>query len=377
MLERLSINLTHLCNLDCAYCYALGGDYGGYSGDARVAEVEARITDVALLNPNIKSVQFFGGEPLLRFDLVDGFTAHIDKLVHEGAIAAPPRYSVVTNLTLLDDARIEIMKRHDMSVVVSLDGPPEVNDATRPYKGGRVSTARVLENLAKLRDHGITFDIECTFSKLHWAKGYSALSTFLYIAELGPSLVKMTNVTHPDPEIGFNTREDIARVLDENLTLLDYALEALTEKGRLVPLGFLTELINALQARADATPQSGGCGGGGGSYCNAGTGNIAISADAKIYPCHMFTANRAFEMEIAGGAVTRQPKMASKRDHAACTSCWASSWCVACPGAMEFRRPGHSGPSAIHCGLMRGGLEHVFAALADQDASAPRLTVSG
>jgi uncharacterized protein len=86
MLERLSVNLTHLCNLDCTYCYAPGGDYGGYSGDARIEEVEKRILDVALLNPNIKSVQFFGGEPLLRFDLVDRFTSQIEKLVRDGVI---------------------------------------------------------------------------------------------------------------------------------------------------------------------------------------------------------------------------------------------------------------------------------------------------
>jgi len=264
------------------------------------------------------------------------------------------------------------MKKHDMSVVVSLHGPAEVNDATRPYKGGRVSTDRVLRNLESLRENGIVFDIECTFSKIHWDKGFSALKTFLYLADLGPCLVKMTNVTHPNPEIGFNSSSDISRVLKENLELLDYALDALVTEARLVPLGFLTELIGALKSTSEELSSGGGCGASGGHYCNAGFGNIAISSDAKVYPCHMFTANSAFEMEIVDGQIARQPKMASKHDHEECMSCWASKWCVACPGAMEFRRPGQSGPSAVHCGLMRGGLKQVFAALSADSTVFPQ-----
>jgi uncharacterized protein len=142
---RLTLNLTHACNMACTYCYAgeksasaMGAETGRAAIDLALAAL-ARRSDPALL------IAFFGGEPLIAWGrLVD---------LAEYAVSAAPRagatvrFQVTTNGTLLTPERLEILAGLGAEVAISVDGVPAAHDAARPMAGGRPSAARVWEAL--------------------------------------------------------------------------------------------------------------------------------------------------------------------------------------------------------------------------------------
>ncbi len=141
---------THDCNLRCRYCYA-----GRKYRHAMTRDIARRAMDIALAEARRTrsgaDISFFGGEPLLEWDLLQWCVGYF--LDHAGGLVLPPRFGITTNMTLLSEPKLQWLADHDFLIGLSLDGSPAMHDVNRRFASGEGSHAATLPALAWLNAH--------------------------------------------------------------------------------------------------------------------------------------------------------------------------------------------------------------------------------
>jgi uncharacterized protein len=132
------------------------------------------------------NLTFHGGEPMLmsprQFDRLVGMA--VEKLKDRVSLG------MQTNGTLVTDEWIEVLKRHNLRVGVSLDGPPKIHDLSRFDHAGRGSYSQTVQGLQKLQEKGV---FSCVLTVIN--PGQSGLEIYRHIRSLG---VKNMNFLLPD-----------------------------------------------------------------------------------------------------------------------------------------------------------------------------------
>lgn len=150
---RLTLNLTHQCNLACTYCYA-----GKKYEHAMTEETGRRAIEAALAETTGRlDLLFFGGEPLLAWDRLCRLAEYAAEAARARRILL--RLGVTTNGTLLDEAKARVLDGRGFHVGISIDGGPAAQDATRPFAGGQSSFTKVRRALDVAREHLRSFEV--------------------------------------------------------------------------------------------------------------------------------------------------------------------------------------------------------------------------
>ena len=199
----LYLLLAQDCNLGCVYC--LNGEATYHRSDApRMSrEVALRAVEMCLerLRPGgMLQVVLFGGEPLLNWSLAktlmeevetDVLPSHPDRSVH---------FHLTSNLAETPPDLLTRIERHKMTVLCDVDGPPEVHDATRPFRDGRGSCARISANVRRLADAGIPVALRATITSRNVDR---MLDIALYHREIGGSSTAMVavNAVNSDEQV--------------------------------------------------------------------------------------------------------------------------------------------------------------------------------
>ncbi len=139
---RITLVLTHQCNLACGYCYA-GEKFNRRMPD----DIAWKALKLAFETPSPQplTVSFFGGEPLLEFSRMAKWT----RLAYRMAQKAGRKieFSVTTNATIISDKILRFFKHYPYQVAFSIDGLAETHGAQRPFTSGRSSGELVWKNL--------------------------------------------------------------------------------------------------------------------------------------------------------------------------------------------------------------------------------------
>lgn len=152
VVKALCLHIAHACNLSCEYCFAGDGEYSG-ARSLMSAEVGKKALDFLVKNSGNRKnleVDFFGGEPLLNFDVVKELVAYGRSL--EGKYDKHFRFTLTTNGILLDDDIIAFANREMDNIVLSIDGRREVHDRMRPAKDGSGSYDRILDKFKRVAE---------------------------------------------------------------------------------------------------------------------------------------------------------------------------------------------------------------------------------
>ncbi|MBQ4102278.1 MAG: radical SAM protein, partial [Oscillospiraceae bacterium] len=150
VVKALCLHIAHTCNLNCAYCFASQGKYHGERA-VMSFEVGKRALDFLVENSGSRrnlEVDFFGGEPLMNFDVVKDLVAYarsIEKEKNENF-----RFTLTTNGMLIDDDVIDFANKEMSNVVLSLDGRKEIHDRYRVDYAGNGSWERIVPKFQKL-----------------------------------------------------------------------------------------------------------------------------------------------------------------------------------------------------------------------------------
>lgn len=294
-LERLVINVSHDCNLRCRYCYAGTGSYGGQRSMLSETMGEKVIDDFFSRFERINTVQFFGGEPLLNYRVIAKICEYTSRVCEKRAVQRPA-FTLVTNGTIINKAIIQIIRDYRVRTTVSLDGPQSINDSLRIYPNQSGSFNRIMANIRLLKERtGQPYQVEGTFTFQHLKQDFSmtefmALLTreldihFLHI----PWILGTSYNGHGIPPNKKNI-DSLVAIYAEAIT---GSLQSLTgphiQETSLISFveRFLSQYISAKTKRSH--------------YCPAGSGTLSVSVDGNIYPCFMFTNNKAFELGRVG-----------------------------------------------------------------------------
>lgn len=136
VVKALCLHIAHTCNLNCEYCFAGQGKYHGE--DALMSfEVGKQALDFLVKNSGTRKnleVDFFGGEPLVNFEVVKQLVKYARSIEKENNKHF--RFTLTTNGVLLNDDVIDFLNEEMDNVVLSLDGRKEINDAKRKNING-------------------------------------------------------------------------------------------------------------------------------------------------------------------------------------------------------------------------------------------------
>ena len=200
------LHVSNDCNLRCAYCYAAGGSYGRTRRAMSPRTAFTAIDWAVAAFGGVKSVQFFGGEPLLNPRLIFQTCEYFKALHAAGRLKALPRFALVTNGTLGDARAIEMLRLYGISPTISIDGPAQVHDALR----GKGSFARADEFARRcLETTGVSPDFECTWTPVHVRLGISVFDMVNFFRQrYGHPVLHVVAVSAPpghplhlDPEV--------------------------------------------------------------------------------------------------------------------------------------------------------------------------------
>lgn len=341
-LKSICLNVAHICNLACPYCFASGGSYKG--AEALMSpEVGRRAIDFLLEGSKgrgIVEVDFFGGEPLLNFALIRELVDYGDRRAREAGKAI--KWSMTTNGVLLDEEVSRFLVAHDIGTVLSIDGRKEVHDASRYFKDGRGSYDKVVGNYLRFKDVTQDYVARGTYTSknLDFDKDVEVLK------ELGFNHLSL------EPVIGEDLTESQIAAIRESYDRL--AERYLRWKAEGDPLDFFHFNINlkggpCIYKRITA--------------CGAGFEYLAVTPTGDLYPCHQLIEDPEYKMgNILEG--TFREDLAERFEKTniyskeACRSCWARFYCSGGCHANNLKYGGAlDKPYAQGCEIQKARIE--------------------
>lgn len=318
VVKALCLHVAHDCNLTCGYCFAEEGEYHGDRG-LMSAEVGKAAIDFLIKNSanrhNIE-VDFFGGEPLMNFEVVKEVVEYARSV--EGDHNKNFRFTITTNGVLLDDEKAAYINEHMSNVVLSLDGRPEVNDAMRQTHKGTGSYDLITPKFQKLvKERGQKdYYVRGTFTR----HNMDFSKDVMHLADLGFDQVSVEPVVGP-VEMDYTFREEDLPVIFAEYESL--ARQMLERKKNDKDFNFFHFNIDLTQGPC-AHKRLAGCG--------TGTEYLAATPNGDLYPCHQFVGMDAFKMGTVFDGVTRtdisdQFAKCHVYTKPKCIDCWAKFYC--------------------------------------------------
>lgn len=290
VVKALCLHIAHDCNLACKYCFAEEGEYHG-ERELMSFEVGKKALDFLIAASGSRvnlEVDFFGGEPLLNWQVVKDLVAYGRSM--EEAHHKKFRFTLTTNGVLLDDEKFDFINREMSNVVLSIDGRREVHDAMRPHRGGQGSYDEIVPKFQRLAESRgqKNYYVRGTFTRNN--KDFA--EDVLHLADLGFEQISVEPVVAKESEPYALRPEDVPGLLAEYDRLAE-ALLARHREGK--PVNFFHFMID-LEGGPCLAKRLKGCG--------SGTEYLAVTPKGEFYPCHQFAGLPEFYMGNVDEGVT-------------------------------------------------------------------------
>ena len=344
VVKALCLHVAHSCNLNCSYCFA---SQGKYHGDRALMSFEVGKQALDFLMDHSGSrhnleVDFFGGEPLMNFQVVKDLVAYARSVEKERGKRF--RFTLTTNGMLIDDDVIDFANRECSNVVLSLDGRKEIHDRFRVDYAGQGSWDRIVPKFQKLvaARGGKNYYIRGTFTHAN----PDFLKDIQVMLDLGFTELSMEPVVCAEGDPSALTEADLPVVMRQ------YEDLARRREGR--PFTFYHYMID-LSGGPCVYKRISGCG--------SGTEYMAVTPWGDLYPCHQFVGEEAFRLGDVWQGVTNTE---TRADFAACNvyareecrDCWARLYCSGGCAANAYHATGSvRGVYKTGCELFRKRME--------------------
>lgn len=334
----VNVNLTHVCNLACTYCFAEGGDYGRITeamGEHSVAWIFDFVQRYAAPGQRIR-FEFFGGEPLANFAVIRTICARARALAAHSGTEFVHRIS--TNLTLMPQGVEELFRDYRFIVSVSIDGGREVQDANRPSKNGKGSFDRIIRNVARLREacgDDVTLVARMTIATAEPTltenvRDLWRLDLFDYF-QIYPGVYPVEQGTKVPIALTLGDRklseprgiQYINHFLQPGI--VEQFKDFLVHYPRLFAPGNrfkgVLEYERAVQMISEGATAL--------AFCSGGRTYYTHSPDGSISPCHRLVGDESFDVGTGAEGLTREhPEWRRTVDeHPVCGACWARYLC--------------------------------------------------
>lgn len=362
VVKALCLHIAHDCNLACQYCFAEEGEYHGRRA-LMSFEVGKKALDFLVANSGNRvnlEVDFFGGEPLMNWQVVKDLVAYGRSL--EGPNNKKFRFTLTTNGILLNDEIMEFANKEMANVVLSIDGRKEVNDKMRPFRGGQGSYELIVPKFQKVAEsrEQMNYYVRGTFThnNLDFSEDVGQL------ADLGFKQISVEPVV-AKPEDWYAIKEEDLPKLKEEYDKL--ALDLLQRRKDGKPVNFFHFMIDLEGGPCVAKRLSG---------CGSGTEYLAVTPWGDFYPCHQFVGQEDFLMGNVDEGIIRTDihdefKGCNVYAKDKCKKCFAKFYCSGGCAANAYNFHGNiNGTYDIGCELQRKRVECAImmkAAVADME----------
>ena len=349
VVKALCLHVAHTCNLNCSYCFA---SQGKYHGDRAIMsyEVGKRALDFLVENSGNRrnlEVDFFGGEPLMNFDVVKRLVAYARSIEKEKGKNF--RFTLTTNGVLVDDDVIEFANRECSNVVLSLDGRKEVHDRYRVDYAGNGSWDKIVPKFQKF--------VEARGGKNYYMRGTFThanpdfLEDIKVMLDLGFNELSMEPVVCAEGDPSALTDDDLPIVMEQYEKLAELMIER-DKAGK--PFTFYHYMIDLSGGPCIYKRISG---------CGSGTEYMAVTPWGDLYPCHQFVGEEKFKLgDIWQGVTNKETQcefgncnVYARPD---CRDCWAKLYCSGGCAANAYHSTGSvNGVYEYGCKLFRKRME--------------------
>ena len=349
VVKALCLHIAHTCNLNCSYCFASQGKYHGERA-LMSFEVGKRALDFLVENSHGRTnleVDFFGGEPLMNFEVVKQLVAYARSIEKEKGKNF--RFTLTTNGVLIDDDVIDFANREMSNVVLSLDGRKEVHDRFRVDYAGKGSWEKIVPKFQKLVEArgGQNYYMRGTFTH-HNPDFLKDIQTML---DLGFDELSMEPVVCASGDPSELTMEDLPIVLAQYEELAKLMMER-DKQGK--PFTFYHYMIDLAGGPCIYKRISG---------CGSGTEYMAVTPWGDLYPCHQFVGDEKFKLGdiwngVSNTAIQDEFMQCNVYARKECRDCWARLYCSGGCAANAYHATGSvKGVYKYGCELFRKRME--------------------
>lgn len=331
VVKALCLHIAHDCNLACKYCFAEEGEYHGRRA-LMSFEVGKKALDFLVKNAGNRinlEVDFFGGEPLLNWQVVKDLVAYGRSL--EAPYHKKFRFTLTTNGILLTEDMLTFINQEMSNVVLSIDGRKEVNDRMRPFRGGQGSYDKIVPKFQEVAESRNQTDyyVRGTFTRYNM----DFAQDVKHLADLGFKQISVEPVVADAREAYALKEEDLPKLLAEYDRL---AVELIQRKKEGKAVNFFHFMIDLEGGPCVAKRLSG---------CGSGTEYLAVTPWGDLYPCHQFVGQEEFLMGNVEKGVLRQDirdsfKTCNVYAKEKCSKCFARFYCSGGCAANSYQLHG-------------------------------------
>ena len=331
VIKALCLHIAHTCNLNCSYCFASQGKYHGERA-VMSYEVGKRALDFLIENSGSRrnlEVDFFGGEPLLNWDVVKKLVEYARSIEKEKGKNF--RFTLTTNGMLINDDVIEFSNREMSNVVLSLDGRKEIHDRYRVDYAGKGSYDTIVPLFQKFVEArgGKNYYMRGTFTH----RNPDFLEDIKTMLDLGFNELSMEPVVCAPGDEAELTDEDTKIVMEQYEKLAELMLER-SKEGK--PFTFYHYIIDLTGGPCIYKRISG---------CGSGTEYMAVTPWGDLYPCHQFVGDEKYRLgDIYTGVTNKKAQdefracnVYAKEE---CRDCWARLYCSGGCAANAYHATG-------------------------------------
>lgn len=349
VVKALCLHIAHDCNLACRYCFAGEGEYQG-DRSLMSYEVGKKALDFLIQNSGSRrnlEVDFFGGEPLMNFDVVKRLVEYGRS--REAEANKKFRFTLTTNGVLLNEEIMEFANREMSNVVMSIDGRKCVNDRMRPTRNGKGSYDIIMPKFKQFAEsrHQTNYYVRGTFTH----NNLDFFEDVKHLAEEGFEQISVEPVVSLPDEPFAIRKEDLPVLMEQYDKLAKYIIER-RRAGKWI--NFFHFMIDLSGGPCVAKRLSG---------CGSGTEYLAVTPWGDLYPCHQFVGEKQFLMGNVEDGVTNtqlreQFKQCNVYSKTKCRDCFAKFYCSGGCAANSYKFHGNINDAYdIGCELQRKRVE--------------------
>ena len=347
--KSMCLNIAHDCNLKCKYCFASTGDFG--TGRKLMSdEIAKKSINFLIKNSGSRrnlEVDFFGGEPLINFEVLKNTVIYARGLEKE--CNKNFRFTVTTNGLLLTDEVIDFINKEMSNVVLSLDGRKEINDFCRKTNSGTGSYDIIVPKFQKLVNNRKDKDyyVRGTFTR----KNLDFSKDVMHLNDLGFEQISVEPVTCEKGSKFAIKEENLEKIKREYENLTNLIINVRKSGKYFNFFHFMLEI----EGGPCILKKLKGCG--------CGVEYIAVTPEGDIYPCHQFVGKNEWKMgnvlddtfDLSLREVFVNTNVYTKKD---CKQCWARFYCSGGCNANNFNENKDIlKPHKIMCELQKKRLE--------------------
>lgn len=349
VVKALCLHIAHDCNLACRYCFAEEGEYHGRRAIMSY-EVGKKALDFLVANSGNRTnleVDFFGGEPLMNWEVVKQLVAYGRSLEEEHHKKF--RFTITTNGVLLNDEILEFVNKEMGNMVLSIDGRKDVHDRMRPHRGGQGSYDEIVPKFKKAAESRGQMNYYVRGTYTHYNTDFA--KDVLHLADLGFKQISVEPVVAPETEDYAIREEDLPQLLAQYDELAEEMIKRRKEGNGFNFFHFMIDL------------EGGPCVAKRLSGCGSGTEYLAVTPWGDLYPCHQFVGNEDFLMGNVDEGVLRTDirdefKQCNVYAKEKCKDCFAKFYCSGGCAANSYNFTGNvNGSYDIGCELQRKRIE--------------------